>query len=47
VGSDGNREATRFLEKELAAAVWKTSAAEFDAIDWYVCLLEDYVQICK
>lgn len=34
VGSDGNREATRFLEKELAAAVWKTSAAEFDAIDW-------------
>ncbi len=34
VGSDGNREATRFLEKELAAAGWKTSAAEFDAIDW-------------
>lgn len=34
VGSEGNREATRFLQKELAEAGWKTSAAEFDAIDW-------------
>ncbi len=34
VGSEGNREATRFLEKELIAAGWKTYAAEFDAIDW-------------
>lgn len=34
VGSEGNREATRFLEKELSAAGWQTSAAEFDAIDW-------------
>lgn len=35
VGSEGNREATRFLEKELVKAGWKTSAAEFDAIDWH------------
>ncbi len=34
VGSEGNREATRFLEKELTAAGWQTSATEFDAIDW-------------
>jgi aminopeptidase YwaD len=34
VGSEGNRAATRFLERELAAAGWRTSAIEFDAIDW-------------
>ena len=34
VGSEGNRAATRFLEQELAAAGWRTSAVEFDAIDW-------------
>ncbi len=35
VGSEGNREATRFLEKELSKMGWKTSAVEFDAIDWH------------
>lgn len=35
VGSEGNREATRFLEKEFIKAGWKTQAAEFDAIDWH------------
>jgi len=35
VGSEGNREATRFLEKEFQKAGWNTSAAEFAAIDWY------------
>lgn len=34
VGSEGNKEATRFLKNELSGLGWKTSAAEFDAIDW-------------
>jgi aminopeptidase YwaD len=34
VGSEGNREATSFLMNELSQLGWKTSAAEFDAIDW-------------
>ncbi len=35
VGSEGNREATRFMEQELNAAGWNTTAAEFDAMDWH------------
>lgn len=34
VGSEGNREATRFLVDEFQKAGWKTSAAELEAIDW-------------
>ena len=34
VGSEGNRQATRFFEKELSNLGWKTVLAEFDAIDW-------------
>lgn len=35
VGSEGNRQATTFLEKELSDLGWRTTAAEFDAIDWH------------
>lgn len=35
VGSKGNMEATDFLGKELSELGWKTSAAEFDAMDWH------------
>jgi aminopeptidase YwaD len=34
VGSNGNREATSFFEKELSALGWRTELTEFDAIDW-------------
>ena len=34
VGSDGNRQATTFFEKELSSNGWKTEMPEFDAIDW-------------
>ena len=34
VGSEGNRAATRFFEKELRAAGWATETPEFDAMDW-------------
>lgn len=34
VGSEGNRQATVLLEKELSASGWETEMAEFDAIDW-------------
>ncbi|MBK9392003.1 MAG: hypothetical protein IPN68_18130 [Bacteroidetes bacterium] len=34
VGSEGNRQATFFLEKELSFYGWETEMAEFDAIDW-------------
>lgn len=34
VGSDGNRQATAFFEKELSSNGWKTEMPEFDAIDW-------------
>jgi len=34
VGSEGNREATRFFEQELLRLGWRTSKTEFDAIDW-------------
>ena len=35
VGSDGNRQATRFVEKTLAAFGWKTQSPGFDVIDWH------------
>jgi len=34
VGSEGNRQATRFFENEMAKYGWKTEARPFDAIDW-------------
>jgi len=34
VGSDGNRQATSFFEKELSANGWKTEMPGFEAIDW-------------
>jgi len=34
VGSNGNRQATNFLEKELLICDWETEMVEFDAIDW-------------
>jgi len=34
VGSNGNRQATCFLEKELSLRGWETEMVEFDAIDW-------------
>ncbi|MRR21860.1 M28 family peptidase [bacterium] len=35
VGSAGNRLATTFLEKEFSDLGWRTSNAEFEAIDWH------------
>jgi len=35
VGSEGNRLATAFLEKELSDLGWRTTEAEFEAIDWH------------
>ncbi len=34
VGSEGNREATRFFADELSRLGWEPETAEFDAIDW-------------
>jgi aminopeptidase YwaD len=34
VGSEGNRDASRFFEKELSQLGWKTERDEFDAFDW-------------
>lgn len=34
VGSEGNRKATAFFEKEISSFGWKTRIQEFDAIDW-------------
>jgi len=34
VGSEGNRMATRFFEKEISSFDWNTEIQEFDAIDW-------------
>lgn len=34
VGSDGNRQATTFMAKELSSLNWRTELIEFDAIDW-------------
>jgi aminopeptidase YwaD len=34
VGSNGNRQATSFFEKELSLHGWETEMVEFDAIDW-------------
>jgi aminopeptidase YwaD len=34
VGSEGNRQATHFFERELSSFGWATEMAEFDAIDW-------------
>ncbi len=34
VGSEGNRIATRFFEKEISSFGWNTEIQEFDAIDW-------------
>lgn len=35
VGSEGNRIATRFFEKEISSFGWKTEVQEFTAIDWH------------
>jgi aminopeptidase YwaD len=34
VGSEGNRMATSFFEKEISSFGWNTEMQEFDAIDW-------------
>jgi aminopeptidase YwaD len=34
VGSEGNRRATSFFEKELASLGWQTKMSELDVIDW-------------
>ena len=34
VGSNGNRQATYFFEKELLLRDWETEMVEFEAIDW-------------
>lgn len=34
VGSEGNREATRFFEEKLSSLGWETAIQEFDAVDW-------------
>ncbi len=34
VGTDGNRQATKFFETELKNLGWDTALEEFDAIDW-------------
>ena len=34
VGSEGNRQATYFLEKVFSQNDWETEMVEFDAIDW-------------
>ena len=34
VGSQGNRMATRFFEKEISSFGWNTEMQEYDAIDW-------------
>ena len=34
VGSEGNRMATNFFEKEISSFGWDTEMQEFDAIDW-------------
>ena len=34
VGSEGNRMATSFFEKEISSFGWDTEMQEFDAIDW-------------
>jgi aminopeptidase YwaD len=35
VGSQGNRQATRFFEELLSAFGWETESSEFEAIDWH------------
>jgi aminopeptidase YwaD len=34
VGSEGNRMATRFFEKEISSFGWNTEIQEFEAVDW-------------
>ncbi len=34
VGSEGNRRATAFFEREISSLGWKTDVADFEAIDW-------------
>lgn len=34
VGSEGNREATRFFRKQMETLGWETEEQEFDAVDW-------------
>jgi len=34
VGSEGNRMATSFFEREISSLGWDTEVQEFDAIDW-------------
>jgi Iap family predicted aminopeptidase len=35
VGSEGNRQATKYFEKILKSFGWITNIAEFNVIDWY------------
>lgn len=35
VGSEGNRQATRFFEQKLRSSGWITESRAFDAIDWH------------
>jgi aminopeptidase YwaD len=34
VGTDGNRKATAFFEKEISSIGWETELQEFEAMDW-------------
>jgi len=34
VGTDGNRKATAFFEKEISSFGWETDRQEFNAMDW-------------
>jgi aminopeptidase YwaD len=34
VGSEGNRQATRFFQSEVEACGWEADATEFEAMDW-------------
>ena len=34
VGTDGNRKATDFFEKEISSFGWETELQEFEALDW-------------
>lgn len=34
VGSEGNRQATSYFEKELSSSGWKTEISELDVMDW-------------
>ncbi|MFW5995804.1 MAG: hypothetical protein ACOCQB_00920 [Halanaerobiaceae bacterium] len=34
VGSEGNKQATKYFEKNLKSYGWETKVQEFEAIDW-------------